>query len=78
MVYYCNANDWRHIQHKTPWYDVVKDSMYLYVIDESKIHLSIERGFTQENAEELTPDMVLARFTVYHQDLYSQYSVSYP
>ncbi len=77
-VDWCGANSFQSIINKKPWYEVVKDSMYLYVIDESKIELSTMLGFTQENAEILTSDMILSRFTIYHQDLYSQYTVSYP
>lgn len=77
-VDWCGANSFLNIINKKPWYEVVKDSMYLYVIDESKIELSTMLGFTQENAEILTSDMILSRFTIYHQDLYSQYTVSYP
>ena len=77
-VDWCGANSFQSIINKKPWYEVVKDSMYLYVIDESKIELSTMLGFTQENAEILTSDMILSRFTIYHQDLYSRYTVSYP
>jgi len=78
-VYYCYANEERRIVSNHSWSEVVKDSIHVYVIDASKIHLSTEYGVAQENIERITPDMVLAKKTMFHYNFsHSNVRVFYP
>ncbi len=55
----------KRVETKEPWNTIVKDSIYVYVIDGSLIDLPID-NLSLENAERITPEMVLARKTMYH------------
>ena len=83
VCWYCRANKWRYIEDRqTPWDEIVKDSIYLYIIDASMIKLSTERGFTQDDADRITPEMLLSIITLYHSETVNGhhriFSVYYP
>ena len=51
--------------------------MYVYVIDGSLVDLPIN-DLSPENAERITPEMVLARKTIYNSQTYNHLTLTYP
>ena len=78
VCHYVFASKYLYIDSKRPWDTVVKDSMHIYVIDANMIHLPCDR-LSEENVELITPQMILARKTVFHSQLTDKhFSISYP
>ena len=78
LCYYVIASNYKYIYNNRPWDTVVKDSTYMYVIDANMIHLPCDR-LSEENVELITPQMILARKTVFHSQLTDKhFSISYP
>ena len=74
---YVHAHSERNVYAQKPWSTIVKDSMYVYVIDGSLIDLPIN-DLSPENAERITPEMVLARKTIYNSQTYNHLTLTYP
>ena len=51
--------------------------MYVYVINGEMIDLPIN-DLSPENAERITPEMVLDRKTIYHSQTFGKFTLTYP
>lgn len=72
-----NAHSTRKVCDQKPWREIVKDSMYVYVINGEMIDLPIN-DLSPENAERITPEMVLDRKTIYHSQTSGKFTLTYP
>ncbi len=72
-----NAHSTRKVSDHKPWREIVKDSMYVYVINGEMIDLPIN-DLSPENAERITPEMVLDRKTIYHSQTSGKFTLTYP
>ena len=72
-----NAHSTRKVSAHKPWREIVKDSMYVYVINGEMIDLPIN-DLSPENAERITPEMVLDRKTIYHSQTFGKFTLTYP
>ena len=80
--WYCQAKNWRYIDNRhTPWDEIVKDSIHLYILDASMIDLPRDY-LSPENAERITQNMLLSRITLYHSQTvvghHGIFTVNYP
>lgn len=72
-----NAHSTCKVSDQKPWREIVKDSMYVYVINGEMIDLPIN-DLSPENAERITPEMVLDRKTIYHSQTFGKFTLTYP
>lgn len=76
---YVFANNWRFIENKRPWAEIIKDSAYVYVLDASLIDLlPLEVFLSVDKCETITQEMILDRITVHHKDASTMFTLSYP
>lgn len=73
------ANNWRYIDNKRPWDEIIKDSAYIYILDASLIDLHpLEQYLSEEKCKYITQEMIMGRMTVYHEDFITMNTLSYP
>lgn len=72
-----SANGYRTVDEAEHWHKIVKDSIYLLVIDASQI--CFPPVLTQNTIDHITPEMILDTIPLYHNALLDpKYSVTYP
>ncbi len=76
LCYYCRHELWKFIDNDKPWYNIVRDSAYIYVVDASRIYL-LSGQLAQDDQEKITPEMILGIITIHNQDLYEMYTVNF-
>ena len=73
------ANNWKYIENKKPWTEVIKDDAYVYILDASLINLLPLEGYlTEEKRISITNEMILGRIIVHHDDFSTMLTLSYP
>ena len=73
------ANNWKYIDNKKPWTEVIKDDAYVYILDASLINLLPLEGYlTEEKRSSITNEMILDRIVVHHDDFSTMFTLSYP
>lgn len=73
------ANNWKYIENKKPWTEVIKDDAYVYILDASLINLLPLEGYlTEEKRISITNEMILGRIIVHHDDFSTMFTLSYP
>ena len=73
------ANNWKYIDNKKPWAEVIKDDAYIYILDASLINLLPLEGYlTEEKRSSITNEMILDRIIVHHDDFSTMFTLSYP
>lgn len=73
------ASNWKYIENKIPWTEVIKDDAYVYIIDASLINLLPLEGYlTEEKCISITNEMILGRIIVHHDDFSTMFTLSYP
>lgn len=73
------ANNWKYIDNKKPWAEVIKDDAYIYILDASLINLLPLEGYlTKEKRSSITNEMILDRIIVHHDDFSTMFTLSYP
>ena len=73
------ANNWKYIENKKPWTEVIKDDAYVYILDASLINLLPLEGYlTEEKRSSITNEMILDRIIVHHDDFSTMFTLSYP
>lgn len=76
---YVYANNWKYIENKKTWAEVIKDDAYVYVLDASLINLLPLEGYlTEEKRSSITNEMILGRIIVHHDDFSTMFTLSYP
>lgn len=78
--WYAWASSWRYVDNKKrSWDTIIKDSIYIYVIDADMIKLPLG-PLLQEDIDRITPEMVFSRITVYHHQTngIGIFDVTYP
>ena len=78
LCYYCQHDDWMFVDNSRPWFNLIRDSAYIYVVDASKINLphgQLYGQLTMQNQEKLKPEMILDIITIYNRDLQKGYTV---
>lgn len=77
MCHYIQPGHFKYIDSREPWDTVIKDSIHIYVLDATKIQLPTAH-LSQENAECISPEMVLTRKTLFNSQTHEKFSLSYP
>lgn len=78
-TYYCPASTSRHIaNNKQPWYEIITDSAYVYVISYAHSELPPNKYLSEEDIERITPEMILSRKVIYNSQLHEYFEVHYP
>ena len=77
---YVYANNWKYIDNKNPWDEIISEAASVYILDASLIDLlPLESFLSADKCEAISQEMILDKITVHHEDFLEQSpTLSYP